>query len=67
MAFSQADVEALNEAIASGVLTATYADGRSVTYRSLREIREALAMVQAAVAPAKKPVRAFRIGLSSGY
>ncbi|HRJ61688.1 MAG TPA: hypothetical protein PKZ99_10975 [Azospirillaceae bacterium] len=67
MPFTQADIDALKEAVASGVLTATYADGRSVTYRSLKEMKETLAMMEAEVAPAKKPVRAFRVALSSGY
>lgn len=51
MALSQADVDALESAIASGELRVSY-DGRDVTFRSVAEIKEALAYVKGAIAEA---------------
>jgi hypothetical protein len=56
MALSQADASALEAAIATGVLSVEYADGRKITYRSLREMREILRMMQPS---AEKPSRSF--------
>ena len=42
MAYTQAQVTALEEAIASGVLSVRQTDGRSVTYQSLSEMRAVL-------------------------
>ena len=39
MAFTQSDLDALNDAIALGALKVKYAD-REVTYRSLSEMRD---------------------------
>lgn len=41
MSWTQAEYEALKKAVASGVLTVKY-DDRTVTYQSLREMRELL-------------------------
>ena len=38
MAFTQAQLLALEEAIACGTLKVRYADGKEVTYRSLQEM-----------------------------
>ena len=38
MAFTQTQLDALESAIAQGVLTVRYADGKTVTYRSLDEM-----------------------------
>lgn len=38
-AYTQAQLDALRAAAASGVLTVRYADGKSVTYQSLSDIR----------------------------
>jgi len=48
MAYTESQAEALREALASGVLTVEY-DGKRVTYRSVREIKEALAQVEPAL------------------
>lgn len=45
MAWTQADVDALKAAIASGTLSVSYSD-RSVTYRAMHEMQAALAMMQ---------------------
>ncbi len=50
MAFSTADADALRSAIATGALRVRHADGREVQYRSLREIRETLDMIERDIA-----------------
>jgi hypothetical protein len=52
MAWTQAEVDALKAAVASGILTVTY-DGpprRSITYQSLAEMRDLLAEMLGVVA-----------------
>lgn len=39
MAWTQTDLDAINEAIALGALKVTYADRREVTFRSLADMR----------------------------
>ena len=51
MAYSQADVDTLQAAIATGALTVRSADGRLVTYRSLDEMKRILQEVRDAVTP----------------
>lgn len=50
MAFSSADADALRAAIATGALRVRHADGREVQYRTLREIRETLDMIERDIA-----------------
>lgn len=50
MAFSPADADALRAAIATGALRVRHADGREVQYRTLREIRETLDMIERDIA-----------------
>ena len=45
MSFTQTDLHAINRAIATGELTVRTSDGRSVTYRSMAELREAQAII----------------------
>jgi len=49
MAFSQNDIETLKRAIATGALKVRYADGRETTFRSLKEMRETLEMMETEV------------------
>lgn len=42
MAYTQADIDALKDAIKTGALKVRYADGREVTYRSLTEMERIL-------------------------
>ncbi len=51
MAFTQADVDALKAAIASGARRVRYADGSEIEYRSQAELEAALARVQGEVSP----------------
>lgn len=46
MAFTSTDLTNIDAAIASGESIVRFSDGRSVTYRSIAELREARAMVQ---------------------
>jgi len=67
MAYTQQQAEALREAMTSGVLTVEY-DGKRVTYRSVGEIREALAEVDAALAREQgRRVRQIRINTNKGF
>ncbi|NBJ13212.1 phage head-tail joining protein [Microvirga arsenatis] len=49
MAFSQNDIDTLKRAIATGALKVRYADGRETTFRSLKEMRETLEMMETEV------------------
>lgn len=51
MALSQSDLTALETALASGELTVEY-DGKRVTYRSVDELKSAIAYVQEQLAAA---------------
>lgn len=60
MAWTQADVDALKAAIATGALEVRYADGRYTKFRSLAEMKETLAMMQAEAA-GQPPLRTVLI------
>jgi len=67
MAYTETQAQALREALASGVLTVEY-DGKRVTYRSVAEIKEALAQVETALArDAGKRVRQIRVVTNKGF
>jgi hypothetical protein len=66
MAYTQAQLEALQEAMASGTLTVTY-EGRSITYRSVQELQRAIAVVQNALnQQSGKRTRQYRLSSSKG-
>lgn len=52
MAFTATDIADIKAAIATGSLRVRYADGREVMYRSLKEMREILRMMEGEVAGA---------------
>ena len=58
--YTQAHLDALREAIASGLLKITY-DGRSMEYRSLADLKAALREVEATLDPARRVTRQIRI------
>jgi thiamine monophosphate synthase len=67
VAYTEQQRDVLRDALASGVLTVQYADKR-ITYRSVRELREALAVVEAALAGAAGArVRQIRVTTSKGF
>lgn len=59
MSYSQAQIVALERAIASGATRVSY-DGKNVEYRSLAEMREVLATMKADVANSTR-LRTIRI------
>lgn len=66
--WTQADIDALKTAVASGVLTVSYAGppARTITYQSLGAMRDLLAEMVADVAGASTPrtrYAAFKKGL----
>jgi len=67
MAYTKADEIALQAAIASGVLSVNYG-GKQITYRSMAELRQALAEVQRALAieESNTPRRQVRTRCSKG-
>ncbi len=68
MALTQTDLDALKTALATGYLNVRFSDGRSVTYRSVRELREAMAIVQADIdETAGTSTRMVKPYTSSGY
>lgn len=56
MAWTQAEIDKLKAAIASGVLTVSYAGppARSITYQSLAEMRNLLAEMEASTSTGPK-------------
>ena len=65
MALSQADVDALKKAIASGAMRVRYADGREIQYRTQAELERALKLATDEVAAGpgiEKPSRSFLVG-----
>ena len=64
--YTEAQRDALREAIASGVLRASY-DGRTVEYRSLADLRAALRDVEAALDPGRRVTRQILIIADKGY
>lgn len=50
MAWTSQDIAALEQAIGTGALKARMSNGEEITYRSLAEMRETLALMRANVA-----------------
>ncbi|OYD80948.1 phage head-tail joining protein [Azospirillum brasilense] len=71
MAWTQDDVDTLKAAIATGAQDVQYSDGSRTTYRSLKDMRDTLAMMQsevdAAAQPTRRTYRAVRVTPRSGY
>jgi len=67
LSFTSDQIAALKVAIATGALTVRNANGEAVTYRSLSEMKQVLAMMEAEVAPAaSSPIRFINPTYSSG-
>lgn len=69
MAFTQTDLDAIGKAIASGVLSVRYADGRQISYQSTdallkaeQRIRDALANQQPGTSRRRRRTPAYRNG-----
>lgn len=66
MAWTQAQLDALKDAIAQGALTVKYAD-KEVTYRSLNEMMRIKAVMENEInAGAARPSRIIKVGFSKG-
>lgn len=59
MAWTQTDVDRLKEAIATGALEVRYADGRYTKFRTLREMRETLEMIEQEAAGTPRVLSAY--------
>lgn len=67
MAYTQTQLEALQAALASGELEVSH-EGRRVRYRSIAELKDAIAQVQSQLnsQAGKKPVRLIRVASTKG-
>lgn len=59
MAFTQPQLDALDDAIASGALTVRSADGRMVTYQSMSEMLKARDLMASSLAATSGAARAY--------
>lgn len=67
MSYTEEQRDALRRALASGERRVSY-DGKTVEYRSIAELKEALAEVEAALTQAEgKRVRQIRINTNKGF
>lgn len=64
------DLAALQRALASGELRVSFADGRSVEYRSIKEIKEAMSTVSATLGSETRTtprVRQVNVNMDPGF
>ena len=68
MSYTAADLEALQQALATGERRVTFAD-KTVEYRSVAELREAIRTVSTALArgAGEAPARQVRVTTSKGF
>lgn len=68
MAYTQDDLINIREAIATGEKSVTFADGKSVTYRTLTELMQAEQIISKSLEAleGRRPRRAFRMNVSKG-
>jgi len=68
MAYTQDDLTNIREAIATGEKSVTFADGKSVTYRTLTELMQAEQIISKSLeaSEGRRPRRAFRMNVSKG-
>ena len=66
--FTQNDLLAIKEALASGALEVQFADGKRVRYRSIAELLKAKAMIETEVATqqGRRPLRGMRLNVTKG-
>lgn len=67
MSYTQADIDALKVAMASGARRVRYSDGSEVEYRDMAEMKDILGQMRGEVSPPTKPIRAFHLAHRSGY
>ena len=66
MAYTTEDYEKLKKAIVNGVQSVNYGD-KSVSYRSLTEMKEALRIMEAELFPERVPRRRRLASIDRGY
>ena len=66
MTFTREQYMALKDAIASGATTITYGD-KTVSYRSLAEMKELVRMIEAELYPERQPRRRRLAEIDRGY
>jgi hypothetical protein len=69
MAYTQSQLEALEAALASGTLRVSF-EGRSMEYRSVEELKKAIAEVKSGLAaqdPSRPRSRIVRLYTSKGF
>lgn len=68
MAFTQEDIDAIDEAIATGVLEVQFSDGKRTRYRSINELERAKYHIEGELTKAlgKRPRRGVRMNVSKG-
>lgn len=70
MAYTQADLDALQAALASPEHRVRFSDGREVQYRSIGEIQQAIGTVTsdlAAAASSTPGVRQIKVNMEGGF
>lgn len=67
MSVTQADLDALDRMIASGVVSTTY-DGKRIEYRTMKELREARAALaaQLAISSGRAPITGYNPAYCKG-
>lgn len=65
MAYTQTDLDSIEQAIAKGYLTVRHSDGKQVTYRSISELKEARDLIKKSLSTTPRR-RAFRARTSKG-
>jgi hypothetical protein len=66
MAWTQAHLDAIKDAYASGVTTVWF-EGRTTTYRSLNEMERVIAAIEKELNPATRRRRQYRLSSSKGF
>ena len=66
MAYTQAHLDALEEAKASGVLTVSF-EGRTTTFRSIDEIDRVIADIKKQLNPAKYRRKIYRLSSAKDF
>lgn len=70
MAFTQSDLDSINFAIAAGVRSVRFADGRETVYPSMADLRSAKAVIEAELGVsggATKRIRQVRMYSDKGF
>tara|TARA_R110000868_G_scaffold150541_5_gene373791 strand:+ start:140 stop:343 length:204 start_codon:yes stop_codon:yes gene_type:complete len=67
MAWTSADLDKINAAIASGVREVIYSDGSKINYRSLTDMRSVRSEIATSLSVTKTRTRVVRVFGGKGY